>query len=107
MPLLALNDNVVYVKGLRDRATGSFINDAVLEATLYDENQAALFDTGAATAISGADGITLDYKADSNGEYYAVIPATVQLTVGTDVLVRVVGSNYGIDRTRVVTVERG
>lgn len=106
--LLALNTNVIALKGLRDVTTGSYVNDATLTVSLYDITQEANLDKGiAATAISGASGVSMAYKASSNGEYYGVIAASVQLTIGTDVIARITSSNYGIDRTIRTPVRRG
>lgn len=101
------NTNVVALKGLRDVTTQSFVNDAVLTVTLYDANQAENLDKGTATAITGASGITMTYRSSSNGEYYGVIPQTVQLTAGTNVIANIVSSNYGINRLVEATVVRG
>lgn len=107
MALLAYNTNVVSLKGLRDVVTGAFVNDAVMTVSVYDTNNLERFDAGSAVPIAGAANISMNYKSGSNGEYYGIVAQSVQLTVGTNVLVRVVCSNYGIVRTAVVPVEMG
>lgn len=107
MALIRANTNVVSLKGLRDVRTGAFVVDAVLTCTLYDTNSLEVYESGGATAITGADGVSMDYQASSNGDYYAVLASTVQLTADTEVLIEIEASNYGIKRLTIVRVERG
>lgn len=107
MALIRANTNVVSLKGLRDVRTGAFVVDAVLTCTLYDTNSLQIYESGGATAITGASGVSMAYQAASNGDYYAVLASTVQLTAGTQVLIVIESSNYGIKRIAVATVEAG
>lgn len=107
MALIRANTNVVSMKGLRDVRTGAFVTDAVLTCTIYDTNSLEVYESGGATAITGADGVSMDYQAASNGDYYAILASTVQLTAGTEVLIVIESSNYGIKRITTATIERG
>lgn len=87
MRLFWRNDNYVLLEGLRDAATGEFVNDAMLTLSIKDENRAT---------ISGASAISFTYIAASDGRYKALVPATVQLTIGTVVKGTITCSNYGL-----------
>lgn len=106
MALIRANTNVVSLKGLRDVRSGAFVVDAVLTCTIYDTNSMEVYESGGATAITGASGVSMAYQSGSNGDYYAIIPATVQLTAGTEVLILIQSSNYGIRRITTATIER-
>jgi hypothetical protein len=80
------NDNYILLEGLRDAATGEFVNDAVLTLDVMDANRLPL---------SGATGISMDYIAGSNGRYKGLIDDSVQTTIGTKVYVTITCSNYG------------
>jgi hypothetical protein len=105
MAFIRANTNSVSMRGLRDFPTGAFVVDAVLTCTVYDTNSLQVYESGGATAIPGASGLSMNYQSGSNGDYYATVAASVQLTAGTEVLVVITASNYGIRRMAVTTVE--
>ena len=85
MKLFWRNDGYVIIDGLSDFATGLFVNDATLTLALKDQQ---------GQAITGATAISMTYKTDSDGTYLALVPYTVQLTSGTQVLATVTCANY-------------
>nr|BDD44148.1 hypothetical protein 20 [bacterium] len=70
--LLTANDNLIKVRNLTNKATGTYANDATVQATLYDSD---------GNEVGGQTWpLTLVYIADSNGEYQATIEAGVNVT---------------------------
>ena len=68
------NDHIVEVRGLKNVATGEYINDATVQATLKDSEDAN---------VSGQSWpTTLSYVTGSNGKYRATLEDGLSLTVG-------------------------
>ena len=63
------NSGLIEVTGVSDASTGDFINNATVTATLYDSLEGAI-DSVVDNKVSGETWpITLDYVADSDGNY--------------------------------------
>lgn len=68
------NDSLIELIGLKDTVLDTFINDATVVATIYD-------DTG--TVVTGISWpLTIPYVTSSNGEYRAVLDKAIVLTKG-------------------------
>jgi hypothetical protein len=67
------SDTLLTVDGLKDQATGQYVNAASVSATVRDVDL---------QAVEGGTGLTLEYVANSNGKYQGVIPYTLTLTPG-------------------------
>ena len=84
------NDNDVVVTGLSKQSDGSFINDAVLTATIYDAG---------GNSLANGSNLALPYVSSSNGDYRGTIPSTggsaVALSSGQTYRVHIAASNYG------------
>jgi hypothetical protein len=97
-----LNDNQVFVEGLHQAGTNTYINDAVLTFSLFPGQD----DTG--TVIPGASGLTMPYVLLSDGNYRGTLPASVadSLVPGNPYTVVVVASNYGfeVQRTEIARI---
>lgn len=79
------NDNSVYISGLRNSSDESYINDAAVTFTVYDD---------ACTQLTGAIGVSMSYVAASNGRYRGVVQSTVDLVDGKEYTIVVTSSNY-------------
>ena len=76
------NNSVIDVAGLRDEATGGFINNATVSVTLLDQ---------AGEQVDGADWpLALDFLAGSNGNYRATLPYTLAVGAGERYVARIV-----------------
>ena len=76
------NDMILEVEGLTDEATGDFVNDADVTATLY---------TTAGAPVPGQTWpVPLPHLADSNGIYRATLADTLALTPNQRYRARVV-----------------
>lgn len=76
MTAFVANTNILELLELRDGLTGAYINDAsVAVTTIEDEDGNAVF------PLSGSP-ITMDYVASSDGNYRAVLDATLPLSAG-------------------------
>ena len=80
-------DNCIRIRSLKDEVTDSYINDAVITATLYDSSD---------VEVSGAVDISIPYVTGTDGDYAGEIPYTVTLTEGAyyTAIVTVTGSGY-------------
>jgi len=90
MKLYVGNDNDVYIRGLRNASDDSYVNDAVLTFTVYDQN---------GNVLAGAQDIAMSYEAASNGNYRGTIsgsPGTTGVTHGTEYRIVIQSSNYNI-----------
>ena len=68
------NDSLIELVGLKDTVLNTFINDATVTATIYD-------DTG--TEVTGISWpLTVPYVTSSNGEYRAVLDKAIELIKG-------------------------
>ena len=83
--LFVKNDNDVFLKGMRNPEDNSYVNDAVLTFTVYDDD---------CNVMSGADGVSMSYVAASNGVYRGVLESSVDLIPGKFYNVVIVSSNY-------------
>ena len=69
------NDNLLSVTGLKNASSGSYMNDAVVTATLKDN---------AGTLVTGQTfPTTLSYMADTNGNYQATLQDTLNIIEST------------------------
>ena len=83
-------DNVIRVRGLKDEVSGSYINDAVITATLYDSSD---------VEVPGAANISIPYVAGTDGDYAGEIPSTVSLTEGASYTTKVTITGNGYKTT--------
>jgi len=67
-------NNLVRWKGLKDRRTGEFVNDAELTMTVY---------TLGGSAVANGSAISLTYVAESDGDYDGIVPKNAAITVDT------------------------
>lgn len=75
------NTNNVWIDGLKNDISGTFINDATcLIVEVLDSTDAQ---------VSGTTNISMTYKAASDGDYYGKLPHTVSLTANAEYTVRV------------------
>lgn len=88
MALAIGNDNRVWLYGLLDTTTGTYVNNAVLTFNVTDP-------TGAVVA----SGITMNYVAGSNGNYIGILPASTVLVAGTQYTFVEQASNYNVKHT--------
>lgn len=89
MPLHLGNDRAVTLTGLRNAATGAYLNAATVTAQLYDEADAAV-----------GDPVTLAYTAASSGDYAGVIESGVidaGFAVGDVYRLAVTAAQGGVD----------
>jgi hypothetical protein len=61
------NDQYLTLKGLKDFAAGTFVNDAIVAATARNK---------AGAVITQINGLTLDYVPTSNGDYRKLVEDT-------------------------------
>lgn len=80
------NDNLLKLTALKNAATGAYINDATVNATLYDP---------AGTVVSGADNFSLT-PTGTSGEYRATLPDTLSLVPGNYRLVVTANAGAGL-----------
>lgn len=67
-----LNDHIIKVTGLRDGATSQYINDATVQATMVDHNGAE---------VEGVTWpLTLNYVADSDGNYVGLLEEELKVS---------------------------
>ena len=85
MPLYVRNDNSVYISGLRNSSDDSYVNDATVTFTVYDESS---------NQIAGAIGVSMPYVSASNGKYRGVMQSTADLIVGNEYTTVIVSTNY-------------
>lgn len=95
------NDNLLQLNGLKNEATGAYVNDAVVTGRLKDE-------TGA--DVSGQSWpVTLQYVAASNGNYRVTLEETLSLVVGKKYVAEVTAVGNGLNakfKTQFIAVER-
>lgn len=77
MTIFIANTNAVEIQGLKNRATGVFINDATMAVTI----------TKNGVDVAGAVGLVMANVVGSNGVYRAVIPSTVTFDTSNHVAV--------------------
>lgn len=66
------NSTVLKLEALRFEGSTTYIDDAVVEATLTDTD---------GNDVTGENWpVTLDYISNSNGEYSYILPATIEIT---------------------------
>ena len=65
------NDNLLEVDGLKNAATGAYLNSATVTVTLVDED---------GNNVTGVVDLAMDYVADSSGKYRATLKDTLSLT---------------------------
>lgn len=85
MALFVRNDNSVFLSGLRNSSDDSYINDATVSFTVYDD---------ACNQLAGAIGVSMAYVSASNGRYRGVLQSTVDLVAGKEYTVVIVSTNY-------------
>lgn len=87
MTIYVRNDNSVFVTGLRNSSDDSYINDATITFTVYDDK---------CEQLTGAIGVSMTYVSASNGNYRGILQSTVDLVAGKTYDVVIVSSNYDI-----------
>ena len=85
MALYVRNDNTVYITGLRNSEDDSYINNATVTFTVYDD---------ACNQLTGAIDVSMGYVTDSNGNYRGVLQSSVDLVNGKEYTIVIVSSNY-------------
>lgn len=75
------NDNLIAVSGLTNEASGSYINDAAVTCTLYDDD--------AAEVAGQTWPLTLSYVADSDGIYRGTLEYDLAMTNDTKYLIKI------------------
>ena len=80
-------DNCIRYRGLKDCVADTYINNAVITATLYDSND---------VVVPGAEDVSIAYVAGTDGDYAGEIPYTVTLTEDAyyTIVVTITGSGY-------------
>jgi hypothetical protein len=89
--IIDASDNLLKVSGLKNEATGAYLNSATLTATLYD--------TGGTEIVGETWPISLSYVADSDGIYQGNLKDTLTLAPG-DVVKIVIVADDGADLKR-------
>lgn len=81
MQLYVGNDHLLTLEGVQDAVSGDYLNAATVTATLK---------TRAGVEVEGDNWpITLDYVADSDGNYQGVIEDGVEITAGKTYIVEI------------------
>lgn len=86
------NDIDVKIDGLHRSADGSYIEDALLLATMTD---------AAGEVVAGAEDIALPFVTGSNGNYRGVLPGSIVLVDGEKYTTEVRATNYNF-RTQLI-----
>jgi hypothetical protein len=83
------NDQIVEIDGLQDGTVtpATYINNAVVTATLYDSSGAT---------VSGLNNVTMNYVAASNGNYRGNVPNTFSPPIGGGYVLKLDGNVSGI-----------
>ena len=76
IPIYINTDTLIRVDKLKNENTGSYVNDATVVMTLYE-------DEAGATAVSGATSLQFEYVTSSDGRYHGNIPDSLSLVEGT------------------------
>ncbi|MGH8626450.1 MAG: hypothetical protein ACREYC_14670 [Gammaproteobacteria bacterium] len=82
------NDNLLELQGLTNAASGAYVNDATVTATVVDKN--------GANVAGGSWPLTLAYVAASNGKYRGTLQETLTLTEGQDYTAKVTVAGAGL-----------
>ena len=82
------NTNAVFIDGLRNSATNTYVNDATVQLTLVDADDVEV--TGETWPVSGT------YLSGSDGDYQAVISTSASLTVGRKYTAKVTATSGGV-----------
>lgn len=79
------NSNILRLTGVKNQATGSYMNTASVAVTIKDleENEVA----------GQTWPLFFDYVADSNGNYIAIISEDLDLIPGTEYVAEVISDN--------------
>lgn len=100
LSLFVGSTNLVRWDSMRNRATGAYVNNAVVTATIRNSSLEAV--AGGTAALA--------YVESSNGRYQGILPSTLDLTVGESYFldVRAVsGTAVGFCRIACTAVYRG
>ena len=90
------SDNVVRVKDLQNKGSGSYLNAAsVVLKELKDS---------AGAAVPGFSDTTMDYVASSNGNYTGVLQDTLPLADNAEYTAKVVAIGDGLQKTWLLTI---
>lgn len=92
-----LNGNNVWIEGLLDDITRTYVNDSTMTCTLQDEN---------GLPVSGATSLSMTYKTGSNGRYYVTVPGTIAIREPEQGTLIVQSSNYTDRWERVYTTRK-
>jgi uncharacterized NAD-dependent epimerase/dehydratase family protein len=93
--------NLVRWDKMKNRATGAYVNDATVTATLRDADL---------EIVSGASSVSMPYVALSNGRYQGNLPSTLVLAEGANYFLDVratSGTTVGFCRIACVACYRG
>lgn len=82
-----LNDNLFEILGLKNAETDAYINNGVTAITL----DLVLKSDG--SAITGATGLSLTYRAASNGEWVTTIPDTASISRSAKYLAKITANS--------------
>lgn len=95
------NTTRISVSELKDEATGEWVNDATVEATLFDS---------LGVAVEGQEWpLSLEYEAESNGEYSADMDFEAELEEGRRYLLQItaqIGNKRGTWRVPAIAEAR-
>lgn len=80
------NDNNVWIEGLLDDITRTYVNDSTMTVSYLDQN---------GVPVSGATALSMSYLASSNGRYYCTIDDSVSIVDNIKYTVVIQSSNYG------------
>lgn len=83
------NDMLLELKGLKDVVLDTFVNGATVTATVVDSDGAAV--TGQSFPV------TLDFVANSDGDYRVVLDSTIVLVIGKKYTAQITAVSSGID----------
>lgn len=90
MDIFIANDNILELDGLKNAASGAYLNAATVQATITD------WTTGDAIA-NVTNPVTLSYVAASSGKYRATLDKVAGFTVGQKVRIVITAAEAGID----------
>lgn len=91
------NDNYLQISGLKNGADGTYINDASITATLYDETGAQV--TGMTWPAA------LSYIAASNGNYQLQLTDALSLQAGKYYKIQVDAASGGLNARWTINIK--
>ena len=94
------SDNLLEIEGLRNQADGTYLNSVSITVTCMDASTLVAISFSDATTWP----LTMDYVADSNGNYQLTLPDVMELTLGQTVRIEALADG-GADLKRVFVDE--